>query len=380
MRYAGSARLQPTGRLASVTGNGRASLRTNAERCFMVKVVPVLLISLALLSACSGSDDSATSGLRTEGSTPRPPPAAPTGETTESSAQVAPFDPDDAAWVIQQDATIVVVGADGVGSFSPTAETSGSDENNPDWSPDGGQISYLFNDGRADLWVVGVAGDGARKLYDCESPCDYLDDPAWSPDGASIAACKMTDSGDGHLGSLIGVDVASGDETTLATFAPEDFCGSPRWSPGGSEISFELGHRPGTSLFDEPIEVTLSVVDLSADPPAIRPLTDPALFASWGDWNPSGDLIVYSALPTPDAESPELFTVRPDGSEVRQLTDLAVEGGSATEPTFDLDGATVVFVDGSTGALRRVDLITGAITNPFTTDTFGTHPSPRPRP
>ncbi len=288
------------------------------------------------------------------------------------------FDPADAAWVLQPDATIVVVGADGVGSFSPTAENSGFDENNPDWSPDGEQISYLVNDGRADLWVVGVAGDGARKVYDCESPCDYLDDPAWSPDGASIAACKMTDSGDGHLGSLIGIDVETGAETTLATFAPEDFCGSPRWSPDGSEISFELGHRTGTSLFDEPIEVTLSVVDLSADPPAIRPLTDPALFASWGDWSPAGDLIVYSALPTPDAETLELFTVRPDGSDGRQLTNLAAEGSSAIEPTFDLDGASVVFVDESSGALRRVDVASGAITNPFGTDVLGNHPSPRP--
>lgn len=346
----------------------------------MMKAISVLVASLVLISACSGSDDSATSGVQTSDSMSPGPTTVPAVETTESSAQVAPFDPANAAWVIQQDATIVVVGADGVGSFSPTADNSGSDENNPDWSPDGERITYTVADGRDDLWVVGVDGVGARKLYDCESPCDYLDDPAWSPDGASIAACKLTDSGDGHLGSLIGVDVETGAETTLATFATEDFCAGPRWSPDGSEISFELGHRPGTSLFDEPIEVTLSVVDLSADPPAIRPLTDPALFASWGDWNPAGDLIVYSALPTTDADTAELFTIRPDGSDVRQLTNLAVEGSSAIEPTFDIDGASAVFVDASTGSLRRVDLATGAVTDAFSTNTFGNHPSPRPRP
>ena len=343
-----------------------------------MKAVSVLVVSLVLISVCSGSDDSATSGVPTSGSTSPAPTAAPVVESSTGPVDsVASFDPADATWVLQQDATIVVVGADGVGSFSPTAENSGFDETNPDWSPDGEQVSYLVNDGRADLWVVGVAGDGARKLYDCESPCDYLDDPAWSPDGGSIAACKMSDSGDDHLGSLVGVDVETGAETTLATFAPEDLCGSPRWSPDGSEISFELGHRPGTSLFDEPIEVTLSIVDLSGIT-AIRPLTDPALFASWGDWSPVGDLIVYSALPAPDAETPELFTVRPDGSEVRQLTNLAAEGSSAIEPSFDLDGASVVFVDESSGALRRVDLATGAVTDAFTKDTFGNHPSPRP--
>ena len=341
----------------------------------MVKALPVVVVSLMLIGACAGSDDSATS--------PSPPAAsssaasvndttAPVDDTTSS---VPSFDPLDAEWVIQQDAVVVVIGPDGEGSFSPTAENSGFDETNPDWSPDGQQISYLVAEGRADLWVVGVAGDGARKVYDCENPCDYLDDPAWAPDGASIAACKMTDSGDGHLGSLVGIDVETGAETTLATFAPEDFCGSPRWSPDGAEISFELAHRAGTSLFDEPVGVTLSIVNLSTDPPAIRPLTDPTLFASWGDWNPAGDLIVYAALPTPDASAAELFTIRPDGSDLRQLTNLAAEDGSATEPTFDLDGSSVVFVDGS---LRRVDLATSTVTNAFSTEVVGDHPSPRP--
>ena len=238
-------------------------------------------------------------------------------------------------------------------------------------------MSYLVADGRADLWVVGADGVGARKVNDCENPCDFLDDPAWSPDGGSIAACKMTDSGNGHIGSLIGVDVETGVETTLATFAPEDFCGGPRWSPDGSEISFELGHRAGTSLLDEPIEVTLSIVNLAAGPTAIRPLTDPTLFASWGDWNPAGEVVVYSALPTSDGAEPDLFTIRPDGSDVRRLTNLAGQGGSATEPTFDIEGTGVVFVDGDSGALRRVDLATGAITNPFTADVVGSHPRPR---
>ncbi len=348
-----------------------------------MKFVSVLLVLFAVVAGCSSGDDSPASDATSvpasiPGSIPESTPVSTGPDITETTDSVASFDPLDAEWVIQQDAAIVVVGADGVGSFSPTAENSGSDENNPDWSPDGGQVSYLVNDGRADLWVVGVAGDGARKVYDCENPCDFLDDPAWSPDGASIAACKMTDSGDGHLGSLVGIDVETGAETTLATFAPEDFCGGPRWSPDGSEIAFELAHRTGTSLLDDAVDVTLSIVNLGADPPAIRPLTDPTLFASWGDWNPAGDLIVYSGLPTPDAAAAELFTIRPDGSDVRQLTTLTGEGGSAIEPTFDLDGSSVVFVDEVGGSLRRVDLATGAVTAAFTTDIFGAHPRPRP--
>lgn len=340
-----------------------------------MKFVPVLFVSLALVAGCSSDDDSATSDAA---SASVPVPASTGPDITETTGSVASFDPLDAEWVIQQDATIVVVGGDGAGSFSPTAEVSGFDENNPDWSPDGSRLSFTVADGRDDLWIVGVDGVGARKLYDCEKPCDYLDDAAWSPDGSSIAACKMTDSGDGHLGTLIGVDVETGAETTLATFAREDFCAGPRWSPDGTKISFELVHRTGTSLLDEAVGVTLSIVNLAADPPAIRPLTDPTLFASWGDWSPAGDLIVYSGLPTPDAATTELFTIRPDGSDIRQLTNLTSQGGSAIEPTFDVDGSGVVFVDEVGGSLRRVDLATGEVTTAFTTDIFGTHPRPRP--
>ncbi len=344
-----------------------------------MKFIPVLFVFLALVAGCASDDEPAASDPTSTSASASIPASTEPG-ITETTSSVASFDPLDAEWVIQQDGAIVVVGADGIGSFSPTAEVSGFDENNPDWSPDGSQLSFIVVDGSDDLWVVGVDGVGARKLYDCESPCRLLDDPAWSPDGSSIAACKLTNSDDGYLGSLVGIDVETGDEVTLATLAPEDVCSGARWSPDGTEISLELVHRTGTSLIDEVVGVTLTIVNLSADPLAIRPLTDPALFASWGNWNPAGDLIVYSALPTPDAAAAELFTVQPDGSDIRQLTNVASEGGSAIEPIFDLDGSSVVFVDEVAGSLRRVDLATGAVTPAFTADISGAHPRPRPRP
>lgn len=342
-----------------------------------MKAIIVLVVSLSLVSACadsggtSGSVDVATSTSTTA--------RAPSTSPVETSDTVSPsFDPDDAAWVIQQDAVVVVVGADGIGSFSPTADVPGDDQNNPDWSPDGSQVTFTVHDGRDDLWVVDVDGSDAHKIFDCESPCEFLDDPAWSPDGTSIAVCKMIETEDGHIGSLIRVDVEAGGETTLAAFAPEDFCAGPRWSPDGSEIVLELVHRPGTSLLDEPIGVTLAIVDLTADPSTITALTDSALFAATADWNRAGDLIVYSALATPDATAPDLFTIRPDGSALTRLTTLAEEGESAVEPTFDLDGSSVVFVDDAVGSLLRVDLATGETTAAFSTDLFGVHPRPRP--
>lgn len=342
-----------------------------------MKAIIVLVVSLALVSACVDSPDTpGRADVAVSAATTTRPPSTSLGETVETTA--SGFEPDAAAWVIQQDASVVVVGADGVGSFSPSADIPGDDQNNPDWSPDGSQVTFTVHDGSDDLWVVAVDGTGARMVFNCEGLCDYLDDPAWSPDGTSIAVCKMAETDDGHIGSLIGVDVETGAETILATSAPEDFCAGPRWSPDGSRIVLEVVHRAGTSLLDDPVAVTLSIVDLAADPPVVRALTDPSLFAATADWNRAGDLIVYSALATPDGAAPDLFTIRPDGSVLARLTTLADDGGSAVHPTFDLDGSSVVFVNDVAETMLRVDLASGETAAAFATDVFGAHPRPRP--
>jgi Tol biopolymer transport system component len=110
----------------------------------------------------------------------------------------------------------------------------------------------------------------------------------------------------------------------------------------------------------------------------VRSLTDPALFAATADWSRDGELIVYSALPKAGGEAPDLFTIAPDGSDIRRRTTLADGGGSAQEPTFDLDGSSVVFVADGAAPLSRVDLDSGVVSTAFAADTAGNHPRPRP--
>ena len=108
-------------------------------------------------------------------------------------------------------------------------------------------------------------------------------------------------------------------------------------------------------------------------------MTDPALFAATADWSPNGTLIAYSALASPGDTSPDLFTIHPDGSKSKQVTQLAAAGDSATHPTFTPDAATIVFVaDLGTGegGLAQVDL-DGTDLGPATTD--GYHPGNHPR-
>ena len=302
-------------------------------------------------------------------------------ETTEAptSSTEARLPPAWAIQVVEQGrATIQTVDADGGSPFSSATTVEGGDQTNPDWSPDGTRIAFGMNDGsRDDLWITDFDGTGQRKIFDCEDACDYIDDPAWSPDGGSVAVCILTADGDEHLGALVSIDVATGETTTL--FAPdrkETFCAGPRWSPDGRRIVLELVDREDTSLDSEVTGVTLTVLDLSAEPVTTLPLTDPALFASTADWNRDGDLIVYSALPDPGSEAPDLYTIGLDGSGLQRRTVLSDDQGSATEPSFDPDGATVVFVSG--GVLSRLDLETDEVTSAFDVLTRGNHPRARP--
>ena len=305
-------------------------------------------------------------------------------DAREGAAAAAVASPtSEPAWAIQGHgpggAIIEVVAADGSGRVPVAAGVPGADQTNPDWSPDGRALTFVTGEGgQDDLWTVGVDGTGARRVYDCAGRCDYVDDPAWAPAGASIAVCEMRTSGKRHLGSLVSVDVATGTPTTLATFAPKDFCAGPRWSPDGRSVVLEVVHRDGTGPQSEVTGVTLSRIDLTRKHPAVVGLTDPALFAATADWNDAGDLIVYSALATPDAAGPELFTIRPDGTDRRRLTSVVAGGGTAEEPSFDRDGTGVVFVHGGQPELARVDLATRTVAPAFATGVAARQPARAP--
>lgn len=262
------------------------------------------------------------------------------------AAAPAPGDGPPGALVYQRSAAqrtlVTLVGADGTGVRSPWRGLPGQDQTNPDPDPTSRRIAFTMGNGATDdLWVGDLDGGGPRKLLACESPCLWIDDASWSPDGRRIVFSRTTAVGDAGVSTLEVVEVATGRVEVVLGPWVRSFTAGARWSPDGRHVVFERVHKTGVAA-DAGIDgVVLSVVHVRGTTRPPTDLTRSSLFAATADWRPDGRRIVYSALPRPGAAAPDLFTVSPTGGRPARVTRLAPRGGFAAEPTYV--GCRIVF-------------------------------------
>jgi Tol biopolymer transport system component len=274
----------------------------------------------------------------------------------------------------------------------------------PDWSPDGAQLVFEAwpDQERTELWTSAADGRDARRLIACEAePCLQVNWPAWSPDGTRIVYQRYdhpsgTDYQQDRV-SLEVLDIATGERHVVAR-APT--VGSeyleyiyPRWSPDGEQVVFTIITFP-TPPADPGLGSSIAIVRADgSEVDAPRVLTDPALYGAYADWSPDGERIVFNTHDQGKFEdstlAANLYTIRPDGTDLTQLTHFGDHGARATQPTWTPDGKRIIFShitydpNGQFGGwgLRHIAFVDADGTDLTVLDgQFATHPRLQPGP
>ena len=179
------------------------------------------------------------------------------------------------------------------------------------------------------LYTIKPNGSGLRDL----TPTGFQGDPAFTPDGH----CLVYDCGDcpGGQGIFIIRDDGTGRRRLTTNPFPDQADTDPNVSPDGKTVTF-VRHKVAGEL--------QALYAVNIDGSHLRKIV-PYRYevAIKHDWAPDGRHIVIAInADYPDGRSPNVATVRPDGSHLRLLTHFSDGQRGAFAGSYSPDGRWIV--------------------------------------
>ena len=193
----------------------------------------------------------------------------------------------------------------------------------PAWSPSGDRIAFVKEGHVAQvergIYVMAADGSGVRRIVafrvadlevgQFETDVFHRAGPAWSPDGAMLAyvvdGITQAPGEGGEPGTNFRKDFlytvrADGSELTLVAASgggsSRYWISAPGWSPDGQRLAFSMRDEEGVGLYT-----------VRPDGTDLRQVLA-RYAATYASWSPDGSKILFGA-----------YVVRPDGSGLRQL-------------------------------------------------------------
>lgn len=220
-----------------------------------------------------------------------------------------------------EDRQIFIMNPDGTGVTNLTPNTSLNI--NPVISPDGSTI--LFSSGRNggfQLFTMDIDGSNVKQITDFDDPAT-LREPSYSPDGSRIAFNAYAD---GSAARDIYVIDSDGTNLKRLTDNGTTIDLNQVWSPNGDRIAFTSGRDGDAEIYT-----------MKPDGSDVKQLTHNDYADATPAWSPDGTKIAYASSP---GEYADIYTMNADGTGKTQVTDAPE---TDEFPSWSPDGSEIVF-------------------------------------
>jgi len=233
----------------------------------------------------------------------------------------------------------------------------------PGWSPDGSRIvlaSHQYdpdpNDAVEimDVFTMRPDGSDVRKLTDSVG---YSGSASWSPDGRWIVYSADRANYPSAQGIYVIRSDGSAPPRRITTLPAGSWWQElPRFSPDGSRLVFNeyrggkvlRNHRDGALVAEQ-----AALFTVRTDGTDLRQITPWGIHATDADWSPDGKRLVFGAQPTHIGNIGDVMIADADGGHLKDLTQdhgltgigniKAVQYAESINPAWSPDGSKIIF-------------------------------------
>jgi Tol biopolymer transport system component len=238
------------------------------------------------------------------------------------------------------DEDIWTIDPDGRNLVNLTAKSKANDFA-PNWRADGRKIAFMSDrvtatnpEGDSEIFLM--RADGSHQTQITFNALDD-EDPAWSPDGRRIVFVRDFDPIEGEIDRDLFTMNADGTDQRNLTSSPGVLDQEPNWSADGKSIAF-LSDRDG---------IDFEVYTMRPNGSGVRQLTSNDAEEFHPNWSPDGRQITFTTRRDGDAE---VYVMNADGTDQTNVTanPAGDDGVSAWSP----DGEKIVYIS------REFDIFT----------------------